>query len=84
MWDKGSQTSLQLQRMPHGGFVVSDGRLAGSDGYLTQHHFASTSIDEALKFMRDAINPVSATVGIIHKDHAAGLSAAGITPDWMR
>ena len=57
--DKGSQTSLTLSRLPRGGFIVSDDAGAfGRHGMLTTQHLATSSIDEALQFMRDAINPI--------------------------
>lgn len=54
--DKGSQTELTLKRLPSGGYVVRDAY--GRDGAFSEERFACTTIDEALKFMRDAINPV--------------------------
>ncbi len=57
--DNGSQDGLTLRRMPQGGFLVSDDPQIGSRGMTTQFHFASTSIDDALKFMRDKINPIT-------------------------
>jgi hypothetical protein len=60
--DNGTKDSLTLIRMPRGGFVVTDGH--NEPGYMRQDHFASTSIDEALKFMRDAILPIGPTAGL--------------------
>lgn len=53
--DNGTQRSLTLRRLPEGGFVVCDEYRPHE---FTVEHFASTSIDEALKFMRDKINPI--------------------------
>ncbi len=61
--DNGSKSELAIHRMPQGGFVVVDAHpLFYSDefsrGRMTEYHFASTSIDEALKFIRDKIKPI--------------------------
>jgi len=53
--DNGSQHSLALYRLPMGGYVVQD---TYQPGGFTCQHFACTTIDEALKFMRDAILPI--------------------------
>ncbi len=56
--DNGSQFSMTLERMPQGGYVVLDGRSdRDSMGGFRGPQFASTSIDDALKFMRDKIKP---------------------------
>lgn len=54
--DKGSQHSLMLTRLQHGGYVVKNGEI--EPGMYRSEVFASSSIDEALQFMRDAILPV--------------------------
>ena len=66
--DNGSQIGLQLTRLAQGGFMVSDSYMPGEDRYIMrQFHFASTTIDEALQFMRDKINPISPTAGPVEK-----------------
>ena len=47
-----SQWQLVLQRLPEGGFVVTDGY---APGMLTRPLFASTTIYEALSFMRSKL-----------------------------
>lgn len=60
--ENGSQFNLQLMRLPQGGFMVTDGSFPGEDQYrMRQFHFASTTIDEALKFMRDKMQPIPTT-----------------------
>lgn len=54
--DNGSQFALTLMRLSSGGYVVQD--IYYGDGRMTGQHFACTTIDEALKFMRDAIYPI--------------------------
>lgn len=58
--DNGSQHSLTLVRLSQGGYIVQDAYISGS-GMLTQHHFATDDIDDALKFMREKIFPIPAT-----------------------
>lgn len=53
--DNGSQSELTIQRLPQGGFIVQAGYRPGD---FTQQHFACTTIDEALKFIRDKISPI--------------------------
>jgi len=53
--DKGSYASLTLVRLPSGGFVVQD---AYQPDRFNSQYFPCTTIDEALKFMRDAILPI--------------------------
>lgn len=53
--DNGVKDELTLRRLPHGGFVVCD---AYRPNEWTTELLASTSIDEALQFMRDKINPI--------------------------
>lgn len=60
--DNGSQFALTLVRMSNGGYVVQDSYL-GERNFPTLQHFACTTIDEALKFMRDKLAPVGATIG---------------------
>jgi hypothetical protein len=52
--ENGSQFSLCLIRLSEGGYVVQDGAGWDSNRMMMQY-FASTSIDEALQFMRDKI-----------------------------
>lgn len=56
--DNGSQYSMTLQRMEFGGFVVLTGRGREDYGTAAGPVYAATSIDDALKFMRAAVNPV--------------------------
>lgn len=56
--DNGTQFILTLVRLPLGGYVVQDAHIYGDPGRLMMQHFASSSIDEALKFMRTAILPI--------------------------
>lgn len=60
--DNGSQFSLTLVRLPDGGYLVQDPYRRDN---LCMQHFACSTIDEALKFMRDKIFPIgpSAVVG---------------------
>lgn len=53
--DNGTQFQLALVRLPQGGYIVQD---AYQPDRFNSQHFASTSIDEALKFMRDKIMPI--------------------------
>jgi hypothetical protein len=57
--DNGSQDAMTLMRMPSGGFLVMQGR-GGRDDYGSYSGpvFASTTIDESLKFMRDKVKPI--------------------------
>jgi hypothetical protein len=59
--DNGAADALELQRMPDGGFLVLDGRRERDLGYYRGPCFASTSIDEALGYMRDKIKPIPPT-----------------------
>ncbi len=62
--DKGSQTSLQIMRLPQGGYVVADGMVPGDDsfrGMARQFHFACTDIDAALNFIRQMVVPIPPT-----------------------
>jgi hypothetical protein len=54
--DKGSKHSLRIDRMKHGGFVVLDG--CGAEFGPRDPLYASTTIEEALKFIKDAVKPV--------------------------
>lgn len=56
--DNGSQSVLTIQRLPQGGYVVQDGYRPDD---FTQQRFACTTIDEALKFIRDKITPIPPT-----------------------
>ena len=58
--DNGSQFSLTLVRLSNGGYVVQDS-YPGETRFPTLQHFACTTIDEALQFMRDKIFPIGAT-----------------------
>lgn len=53
--DNGTQFQLALVRLPQGGYVVQD---AYQPDRFNSQHFASTSIDEALQFMRAKIFPI--------------------------
>jgi hypothetical protein len=55
--DNGSQVGMTLRRMPQGGFLVI-GEGDEYRGMMREFHFASTTIDEALRFMRDKLNPI--------------------------
>lgn len=57
MADKGSQEELTLRRMPDGGYLVAG---SGRDIGPSMMVFASTSITEALEYMRGQIEPVRA------------------------
>lgn len=57
--DKGSQFQMTLERMQEGGFVVHSGPRPRDDYGLSRGPvFASTSIEDALNFIRDAVKPV--------------------------
>ena len=56
--DNGSQWALTLERMPQGGYVVKQGHL--NPGDYTETCFASTTIDEALGFIRDKVKFIPA------------------------
>lgn len=60
--DNGSQHSLTLVRLPQGGYLVQD---AYQPDRFNGHHFACTTIDEALKFMRDKVSPIPAQAGSV-------------------
>jgi hypothetical protein len=53
--DNGTQYSLTLVRLPQGGYLVQDPYRRDE---FCQQHLACTTIDEALKFMRDKILPI--------------------------
>ncbi len=53
--DKGTQTELMLRRLPDGGYLVAK---IGGQFDVTLYLYAATTIDEALKYMRDLIEPV--------------------------
>ena len=53
--DNGTRLTLSLMRLPEGGYVVQDTWYGLDHGRTIVQHFASTSIDDALKFMRDKI-----------------------------
>lgn len=53
--DNGSQEGLVLRRLPHGGFVVTD--LYRPEAF-TSELFASSSIDDALQFIREKVRPI--------------------------
>lgn len=59
--DNGTQISLTLERMKEGGFLVTDAWRSNNAGMIMTLHFASTTIDEALKFMRDKVQPITTT-----------------------
>lgn len=59
--------SLLIERMPDGGFIVVDGSFRREPGNYAAQLFAATTIDEALKFMRDKLSPtVGAQIGGLH------------------
>lgn len=47
--------ALEIQKMPDGGYVVGDGLVRPGD--WRQMHFAATSIDEALKYIKSKLEP---------------------------
>jgi hypothetical protein len=49
--------SFQICKMPDGGYVVSDGWASRDYGSMCVHHFASTSIEEALKYIKAKLEP---------------------------
>ena len=55
--DKGSQTDLQIRRLPEGGYVVMDG-WTSDPGRFRDLLFAASDIDVVLKFIRDMIVPI--------------------------
>lgn len=62
--DNGTQTELTLRRMPQGGYVVEDAISIRTDpGRFCIQRFASSSIDDALTFMRNAILPIGPQPG---------------------
>lgn len=58
MADDGPVYSLTIERMLHGGYLVTDA-YRGDIGNLRALRFASTTVDEALGYIRDKIKPVS-------------------------
>ncbi len=66
--DNGTQDQLALVRLPQGGYVVQD---AYQPDRFNSQHFASTSIDEALKFMRDKILPIGPQPGPVSNGEGA-------------
>jgi hypothetical protein len=58
--DKGSLTTMTIERMMYGGFLVFNNRRPDDYGFGSGPVFASTTIDEALGFIRDAVQPVTA------------------------
>lgn len=71
MPDNGSQDELTLRRMPEGGFLVMS---CGHSAMPSMFCMASTSIDEALAYMKAQINPIhpASPPAQVHKDHAKG------------
>jgi hypothetical protein len=63
-FDKHSQTSLTIRRLPCGGYVVST---AGMD-YAREDAFASDSIDKALSFVKDAITPTQPEPAVVDQE----------------
>lgn len=47
--------SLEIQKMPEGGYIVGDGSMRPGD--FRQLRFASTSIDEAMKYVKSLLEP---------------------------
>jgi hypothetical protein len=75
--DNGSQVEMTIKRMPEGGYLVLSE--AGRNGdFRDRFVFASTSIDEALTFLRQKVAPVPPTQGsgMGLKDYAKSLSTA--------
>lgn len=54
--DKGSQSGLQIERMQEGGFLVRV--LQERMGEFQRPVFASTTIEEALVFIKDMVKPI--------------------------
>ncbi len=59
--DNGTQNRMTLERMTLGGFVVQADSVV--PGTYNAPIFASTTIDEALKFIRAAMNPIGPQEG---------------------
>lgn len=57
--DKGNQSTMTLQRMESGGYIVIQGRTQEDYGMAVRPVFASTLIDDALAFIRNAVAPVT-------------------------
>lgn len=59
--DNGSQTTMTIDRMPEGGYLVVSGY--GRDDFAGPRRpvFACTDIDAALAFIRDKVKPIPAT-----------------------
>ena len=49
---------LQIEKLPDGGYVVVDGYRRDSGDYRGPR-FASTSIDDALKYIKEKLQPMS-------------------------
>lgn len=54
--EKGPYFALAIQRMPEGGYLVVDDPLYGS-GDIRRFYYAATTIDEALRFIRNKLAP---------------------------
>lgn len=53
-------TELEIRKMPDGGFMVGDIYHRDSGFVPRGPRFASTSIEDALKYIRDKLVPVAA------------------------
>lgn len=56
--DNGSQSMLTLHRLSQGGYIVTKWEGSSSP---TDHLLAATTIDEALKFIREKMLPIPTT-----------------------
>jgi hypothetical protein len=62
-----SYSALNIDRMPEGGFVVTDAGWRNDPSRYCPPLFACTDIGEALRFIRDKLAPaVGAQIGGLH------------------
>jgi hypothetical protein len=52
------QTMLRIERLPDGGFVVSEASAVRETPYFYGPLFACTDIGEALAYIRKALDPI--------------------------
>lgn len=53
--DLRNNLALEIRKMPDGGYVIGDGY--DFEGRYRNMHFASTSVDEALKYIKGKLEP---------------------------
>jgi hypothetical protein len=72
--------SLMIERLPDGGYVVTDGSFRRDQHVFAAQLFASSTIDEALRFIRDKLEPRTGEIkgGAIGKPSPVGIAFTGV------